>query len=185
MAILEYINTDILNGLVIRSETTGDHDQITIVNDLAFNGKQEGELIIRLRKREQFIPELSLICESNGTIAGHILLFPIQILSGNEKHPTIALGPMSVRPGFQNKGIGGELVKEGLKRAGELGFESVLVLGHPKYYPKFGFRKASKWKIKPDFDVPDEALMAFELRKGSLDFGGGIIDYPAEYLDAI
>jgi predicted N-acetyltransferase YhbS len=72
-----------------------------------------------------------------------------------------------------------------LKRAGELGFESVLVMGHPKYYPKFGFRKASWWKIKADFDVPDESLMAIELKKGSLGFGGGIIDYPAEYLDAL
>ena len=185
MALTEPTDTDILNKISIRSEIPEDYDQITIVNDLAFNGKQEGELIIRLRRREQFIPELSLVCESNGIISGHILLFPIHIVSGNEKHPTIALGPMSVRPGFQNKGIGSELVKEGLKRAGELGFESVLVLGHPKYYPKFGFRKASKWKIKADFDVPDEALMAIELKKGSLDFGGGIIDYPLEYLDAV
>jgi predicted N-acetyltransferase YhbS len=185
MALTAPTDTDILNKISIRSEIPEDYDQITIVNDLAFNGKQEGELIIRLRRREQFIPELSLVCESNDIIAGHIFLFPIHIVSGNEKRPTIALGPMSVRPGFQNKGLGGELVKEGLKRAGELGFESVLVMGHPKYYPKFGFRKASWWKIKADFDVPDESLMAIELKKGSLGFGGGIIDYPAEYLDAL
>ena len=185
MTLPEPIDTNILNKITIRSETPEDYDQITRVNDLAFNGKQEGELIKNLRKREQFIPELSLICESNGVIAGHILLFPIHIVSGNEKYPIIALGPMSVRPGFQNKGIGSELIKEGLKRAGELGFESVLVLGHPKYYPKFGFKKASWWKIKADFDVPDEALMAIELKKGSLAFGGGVIDYPSEYLDAL
>jgi putative acetyltransferase len=185
MELPELTDTDILKDLSIRSEIPEDYDKITLINDLAFNGKQEGELIKRLRKREKFIPDLSLICESNGIMAGHILLFPISILCGNENHPTIALGPMSVRPGFQNKGIGGELVKEGLKRAGDLGFESVLVLGHPKYYPKFGFRKASLWKIRADFDVPEEALMAIELKKGSLDFGGGIIDYPYEYLDAI
>jgi predicted N-acetyltransferase YhbS len=92
---------------------------------------------------------------------------------------------MSVRPGFQNKGIGGELIKEGLKRAVEFGFKSVLVLGHPTYYPKFGFKKASRWMIKPGFDAPDEAFMAIELEKGSLDFGGGTLEYPSEYLDAI
>jgi predicted N-acetyltransferase YhbS len=85
----------------------------------------------------------------------------------------------------QNQGIGGELIRAGLKRAKELGFKSVIVLGHPEYYPRFGFRKASEWNIKDPFGAPEAAMMATELEKGSLDFGGGIIEYPEEFYETV
>ena len=173
-----------MTDIIIRKESSLDYDRISKVNDLAFVQKQEGELIVKLRMRKEYIPELSLVAEFNGNIIGHILFFPIYILSGDDKIQTLALAPMSIIPGFQNKGLGGDLIMAGMKAANELGFTSVLVLGHPKYYPKFGFKKASKWKIKAPFDVPEEAMMAIELKNGSLNFGGGIIDFPPEYTAA-
>ena len=174
-----------MDGVNIRKETSGDYDQISLVNDMAFNKKHEGELIVNLRKRPEFLPELSLVAEHNEKIIGHILFFPISVLSENDKIQTLALGPMSIMPGYQNKGVGGDLIMAGLKAADEEGFTSVLVLGHPRYYPKFGFKKASKWKIQAPFDAPDEAMMAIELKNGSLGFGGGTIDFPQEYYDAL
>ena len=174
-----------MNGVTIRKETSRDYDQISLVNDMAFNHKQEGELILNLRKRTEFLPELSLVAEFNDKIVGHILFFPITILSESDKIQTLSLAPMSIMPGFQNKGLGGDLIMAGLKVADEMGFTSVVVLGHPRYYPKFGFKKASKWKIKAPFDAPDEAMMAIELKNGSLGFGGGTIDFPEVYYAAL
>jgi predicted N-acetyltransferase YhbS len=90
---------------------------------------------------------------------------------------------MAVKPGLQKKGIGGKLIKEGLKRAAEPGFESAIVVGHPQYYPRYGFEKASKWGIKLNFEVPDEAFMAIELKKDSLKGKKGVIELPQPYME--
>jgi putative acetyltransferase len=172
-------------GVTIRKETHRDYDQISLVNDMAFSKKLESELVVNLRKLAEFLPELSLVAEFNNKIIGHILFFPIYISSENNKIQTLSLAPMSIMPGFQNKGLGGDLITAGLKAADEMGFTSVVVLGHPRYYPKFGFKKASKWNIKAPFDAPDEAMMAIELKNGSLGFGGGIIDFPEVYYEAL
>jgi predicted N-acetyltransferase YhbS len=80
----------------------------------------------------------------------------------------LALAPISVIPRFQNRKIGTRLVREGLQKARKLGFKSVIVVGHPDYYPRFGFEKASKYGISASFDVPDNALFAIELEKDAL-----------------
>jgi len=80
--------------------------------------------------------------------------------------------------------IGGKLINKGLKHAEDLGFRSVIVVGHPGYYPKFGFTKASGWGIKVPFEVPDEVFMALEIVKGELQNKQGIIEYPAEFMES-
>lgn len=93
---------------------------------------------------------------------------------------------MAVLPEYQQKGIGKNLVIEGLKKSKELGYKAVVVLGHPTYYPKFGFERASKWKLKlPMENVPDEASMAIELVEGFLEDKAGVIEYPAEYYEVL
>jgi predicted N-acetyltransferase YhbS len=72
---------------------------------------------------------------------------------------------LAVRPEFQKQGIGGKLIKEGLKACGQLGYDSAIVLWHPEYYPKFGFKQAGTWGIKDPFGSPAEAFMALELKK--------------------
>lgn len=169
----------------VREEAPEDYRDITEINDLAFGRKQEGQLIVNLRNRPEFIKELSLVACSGKRSVGHILFFPITISAKGSEFETLSLGPMSVLPDFQKKGVGGALVINGMKKAEKMGFKSIVVLGHPGYYPKFGFSRSSAWRIKAPFDTPDEAMMAIELVPGSLDFGGGIINYPVEFYDAI
>jgi putative acetyltransferase len=169
-------------SLTIRPETPSDYPAITEVNDLAFGQPAEGKLVEDLRKNPKFVTELSLVAEANGEIVGHILFFPIVIRSeeGKEKE-TISLAPLAVRPEFQKKGIGGKLIREGLKVCRQLGYDSVIVFGHPEYYPKFGFKQAGTWGIKDTFGAPAEAFMALELKEGVLEGASGVVELPEEF----
>jgi putative acetyltransferase len=170
-----------MTDIIVRKETNCDCAAIKEVNDLAFGQKNEGELIDKLRKKAEFINELSLVAIYKDKIVGHIMFFPVSIMSEKNIFGTLSLGPMSVLPEYQNMGIGGNLIRAGLKKAKELGFGSVVVLGHPEYYPRFGFRKSCDWMIKEPFGVHEEVMMAIELEEGSLSFAGGMINYPDEY----
>jgi putative acetyltransferase len=88
---------------------------------------------------------------------------------------------MAVHPECQRKGVGVRLVQEGLTIAKQLGHDSVVVVGHPEYYPMFDFRPASNWDIKAPFDVPDEAFLALELKDGALMDVSGTVEYPEEF----
>ena len=167
----------------IRQESGEDLVRIKEINDRAFEQEDESCLVDKLRKKDQFIPELSLVAETDKTVIGHILFYPVKINSAHQKHTTLSLGPMSVLPEYQKKGIGGKLINEGLKLAKDIGFRSVIVVGHPEYYPKFGFSKASKWSIKVPFEVPDEVFMALEVVEGELKDKSGIIEYPTEFME--
>jgi len=139
-------------------------------------------LIDKIRAGDSFIPELSLVAELEGEIVGHILFSKIKIL-GKDEYESLALGPMAVVPKHQKQGIGGKLITTGLEIAKKLGFESVIVVGHKDYYPKFGFKRASLWGIKCPFEVPDEAFMAIELVENSLKNKAGTVQYPKEFME--
>jgi predicted N-acetyltransferase YhbS len=173
------------NRLKIREETEYDYPKIREVNDLAFGQENEGRLIEKLRQTENFIPELSLVAEINNEVVGHILFYPVLIRSDSSKFQSLSLGPMAVTPEHQRQGIGSQLVKEGLEAAKTFGHRSVIVVGHPEYYPRFGFKPASQWKIKVPFDVPDEAFLALELVSGELKGKSGTVEYPEEFNEAI
>lgn len=125
--------------LIIRAEEPEDVQDIAEVIAHAFSQRTEVDLVNALRKTQNFIPELSLVAVIQGRIVGHILLYPTPIVVGESTRTTLTLAPLSVHPGFQNKGIGSRLVEEGLKKAKELRFDSVIVLGYPEYYRWFGF----------------------------------------------
>ncbi len=164
----------------IRQENTDDYKAVFAVNELAFGQVDEGELVDRVRKGNCFIPELSLVAVADGQIVGHILFSKIEIKNGAE-FESLALAPMAVLPEFQKTGIGGKLIVEGLRIAKALGHESVIVLGHKEYYPKFGFKKASTWGITCPLDVPDEYFMAIEFVAGTLSGKAGTVVYPPEF----
>jgi len=170
-------------NIITRKESREDLARIKKINDRAFEQEDESRLVNKLRKKDQFIPELSLVAETDEMVVGHIFFYPVKIISADQKHTTLSLGPMSVLPEHQKKGIGGKLINEGLSRAKDFGFRSVIVVGHPEYYPKFGFTKASKWSIKVPFKVPDEVFMALEIAEGELQDKSGIIAYPAEFME--
>lgn len=171
------------NGIIIRQEQTGDHGAIKEITRLAFQQDEEADLIDRLRSNEQaFIQELSLVAAIGPEIIGHILFTEINIVDDNQKEFTsLALAPVSVAPAFQNRGIGGMLICHGLEVATQLGYTSVIVLGHEHYYPRFGFYPAKKWGIIAPFDVPENAFMAMELVDDGLAGVSGTVHYPQEF----
>lgn len=178
-------------NFIIRQEQESDYAITERVVKHAFitaeqSDKDEHNLVSRIRQSDVFIPELSLVAvnEDKNEILGHILLSKVLIDNDkDQKVESLALAPVSVLPDYQNKGIGESLIKASLKKAKELGFQSVIVLGHPGYYPKFGFAKASLWDIQAPFEVPEEALMAIELQKDSLKNVSGIIQYPDVFFE--
>ena len=165
----------------IRKETENDCNDIKSVNDKAFGQENEGKLVKNLRKNEKYISDLSLIAEVDNKIVGHILFFPIKVISQENEYETLSLAPMSVLPNYQKMGIGSKLIEYGIKAAKKAGYTSIIVLGHPDFYPRFGFVPASTFGIKPPFEVPDNAFMALELLPNSLKGKQGTVKYPKEY----
>jgi predicted N-acetyltransferase YhbS len=172
----------------IRQETEKDYKLSESVVEKAFKDAKHSDhkeqfLVAKLRKSDVFIPELSLVAELNKEILGHIMLTKLVIKDGDKEYGSLALAPVSVLPEYQNEGIGSKLITESLKIAKEMGFQSVIVLGHDRYYPRFGFRPASIWGIKAPFDVPDESFMALELEGQSLDGISGTVVYGKEFFE--
>ncbi|MCH7408927.1 N-acetyltransferase [Belliella sp. DSM 111904] len=166
----------------IRQETKNDFNAVFEVNKLAFGQDSEANLVELLRQSEAFIPQLSLVATLGNKIVGHILFTKIQIINDDKSETdSLALAPMAVRPEFQNKGIGGQLIKHGLDKARELQHKSVIVLGHEHYYPKFGFIPAEKYYIKSPYEVPTNVFMALELVTDGLKNTNGLVKYPQEF----
>jgi predicted N-acetyltransferase YhbS len=164
--------------IIIRPEHPADIPAIHEVNHLAFCQAEEAVLVDNLRNSDAFIPALSLVAVLDDKIVGHILFTKIKIndAPGNA-HDSLALAPMAVRPEFQNQGIGGQLIRYGLKQAKALGHASVIVLGYEHYYPKFGFSPAEKWNIRAPFETPSTAFMGIELQENALKNVSGTVEY--------
>jgi len=171
--------------LIIRAEEPEDVQAIAEVIEHAFGQRTEADLVNALRKTLNFIPELSLVAVIQGRIVGHILFYPTPIVASESTRTTLTLAPLAVHPDFQNKGIGSRLVEEGLRKAKELEFDSVIVLGYPEYYRRFGFRQASTWGLKLPFEASEDAFLAIELKEESLKNAQGVVHFPKEYLEGI
>ncbi len=150
----------------IRAERTGDIGDIRQVNLSAFETATEADLVDALR--EQARPIVSLVAEDRRAIVGHILFSPVT-LSSDPDLRIMGLAPMAVVPDRQRQGVGSALARAGIAACLELGFEAVIVLGHPEYYPRFGFVPASRFGLRSEYDVPDDVFMALELRPRALE----------------
>ncbi len=173
-------------SFVIRQEEPADFERIRTILTLAFamdspGTPSEPKLVDRLRKGAQFIPELALVAQVEGQVVGHILFTPIQIVNQSDSFPSLALAPVVIHPDWQRKGIGTGLIREGHRRAKQMGFSSVVLVGHAEYYPRLGYRKADQFQITVPFEVPPEAVMAIELTEGGLGDVHGRVQYPAEF----
>jgi putative acetyltransferase len=165
--------------MIVRPEKPEDVPAIRIVNERAFGGAAEADLVDALRRNGK--ATISLVAEDDGRVVGHILFSPVTIEASERELVGVGLAPMSVIPERQNQRIGSLLVEEGLRRCREEGHRSVVVLGHPGYYPRFGFVPASRFGIKSEYDVADEVFMVMELQEGALSGCAGVVKYQPEF----
>lgn len=174
--------------LIIRVERPEDVVGIHRVNELAFARPEEADVVDRLRQAS--IPFLSLVAEDGGAIVGHVLFTPV-IVDDGERHAGqhvagMGLAPLAVTPERQRQGIGTLLVQRGLELLRTDGCSFVIVLGHPEYYPRFGFARASlhgltcQWK-----DVPDEAFMVLVFDTKAMQDATGVARYRDEFDAAV
>lgn len=159
----------------ILAETIGDIDRVWEINVAAFETSAEANLVNALR--ESCAPYISLVAEVAGELVGHILFTPVELAGDGSDLKLMGLAPMAVVPEYQNKGIGSQLVKEGLELCQKDGYDAVFVLGHPSYYPRFGFVPSIRYGIMSEYEVPSEAFMALKLKKNSLKGRSGVIKY--------
>ena len=159
----------------IRPETPADHDAVDRVHRQAFGQPDEADLVEQLRREAH--PHVSLVAEADGTVVGHIFFSPVEIPSAGRSVAAMGLAPMAVLPEWQRQGIGAQLVREGLAACRRRDVDAVVVLGHPDYYPRFGFRPAAAFGLRSTYDGPTEAFMALELTEGALRAAEGAVTY--------
>lgn len=167
--------------MVIRREIPDEFLKIYELVKIAFqtakvsNGKEQ-DFVDQLRSGCSYIPELALVAEEDGKLVGHIMFTRAHIVNGDTKYETLLVAPLSVVLDSRNKGIGSGLIKEGFKLAREMGYKSVVLVGDPAYYHRFGFRTAAGFGIKPTHEIPDENVMACELVPHALKEVSGTAD---------
>jgi putative acetyltransferase len=164
-----------------RLERPQDAVAVTAVNDQAFGSPLEGRIVESLRAEPGSI---SLVATNNDVVVGHILFTAVGI------EPAVGfrvagLGPMSVLPEHQRAGIGSQLIRAGLEACRQHGYSAVVVVGHPEYYPRFGFEPAhTRGLTLPDFDVPQDVFMVVELEAGVRERLKGAVRYRSEFAEA-
>ena len=169
--------------LNIRLETPEDIDSIRYVNEQAFGQKAEADVIDKLRSRNALT--ISLVAVRKDEVVGHIAFSLVAVESKGAGFEAITLAPMAVLPAYQRQGIGSQLVRAGLEECRRLDHDIVVVLGHPDYYPRFGFVTAKPKGIDCEFEVPGEVWMVLELREGALAGRGGKVRFQPEFKEAM
>jgi putative acetyltransferase len=170
--------------ITIRPEKPEDIPSVRIINERAFGQPAEADIVDKLR---QNCPEaLSLVAEDEGYIVGHILFTQVMVETDEKSIQGMGLAPMAVLPERQREGIGSIMVENGLKILQDRSCPFVIVLGHAEYYPRFGFKIASKHGLTSQWDgVPDEAFMVLIFDEITLEGVSGIARYRKEFDEAI
>ncbi len=178
--------------VVIRDEAPEDAAAIADVNRAAFPTHAEARLVDALRAGAHLTLSLVAVedtvddacdeCARAGLVVGHIAFSPVSVLCGDGRiRHGLALGPMAVVPARQRSGIGTSLAAEGVARLALAGHPFCVVVGHPRFYPRFGFVPASRFGLRWERDVSDEAFLARELVPGGLDGVSGVVRYGSEF----
>jgi predicted N-acetyltransferase YhbS len=149
-------------------------------NEVMSDGS-EHFLVERLLHSPEFNPELSIVVIHNKEIIGFILFSTIEIVSKKVENNWLAMAPIAIRPEYQNKGIGGKLMIEGQNRARKMKYHGIVIVGHEKYYPKFGYELASFYRLKFPFEAPDENCFIYFLDENSKYEINGMVKYPEAF----
>ena len=166
--------------IAIRDERPEDYADVYRVNAAAFGQEGEAALVERLRGACEYV---SLVAVEDGTVVGHIFFSPVTVESEHGGFEATGLGPMAVAPEFQNRGVGSQLVRRGLEECARRGHEVVFVLGHPEFYPRFGFTPAKAQGLTCEYTVPDDVFMVLELKPGVLRGRTGLVKYRPEFAE--
>ncbi|MFH1372207.1 MAG: N-acetyltransferase [bacterium] len=170
-----------MNMFVVRNERPEDFDAVHYINNSAFGQPGEANLVDRLRSS---CPEaISLVAVLEDRVVGHILFSPVKVEGDRTLTEGMGLGPMAVLPEYQRRGIGSKMVEAGLDRLKELSCPFVVVLGHSHYYPRFGFKPASDYRIRCEWDVPDNVFMIRFLDRTLMAQTSGVARYCNEFGD--
>lgn len=165
--------------LTIRSEAPGDGAGIRAVHLAAFDTSAESELVERIRDSERYRSHFSVVAVADGTVVGHALLSYAGLLHRGLARPVLVLAPLAVTPVWQHLGAGTALMHESIGRADHAGEPGIVLTGHPRYYPRFGFRPASRYGITPPEPLPDEVFLARPLTAYDDTFRGALVYPPA------
>ncbi len=165
--------------ILIRPEVPEDADAIARVHREAFNSEAEPRLVAALR--DGGFARVSLVADVAGSVVGHILFSDLQIVEPRRATPALALAPMAVLSAHQRGGIGSRLVRAGLEAGRAAGHRIVIVLGHPDYYPRFGFSARLAQPLDSPYAGP--AFMALELAPGALATVRGKVEYPPPFAE--
>ena len=160
----------------IHEEQPSDVAAIREVNKRAFGQDQEANIVDALRSNNAAL--LSLVATQNGRVVGHIMYSTASV--GGEV-AGVALGPIAIVPELQRQGIGGKLIETGNQKLKDAGYPFIIVLGHPDYYPRFGFELASRHGIKCEWEVPDNAFMLLVLDEQAMHGVSGLANYRLEF----
>jgi putative acetyltransferase len=163
----------------IRKEQPEDIAAIRGLNIAAFGRLQEANLIEKLRTNGGIW--LSLVAANEDQIVGHILYSRVTAGSGEKKIVWAGLGPMAVLPEYQRRGIGAKLIDFGTTRLKQSSCPFIVVLGHAEHYPRFGFRPASEYGLRCEWNVPDNAFLALVLDESKISGLSGFAKYQGEF----
>lgn len=163
---------------MIRCENFDDYSTIDDLYKQAFEQDNEAKLVEKIRGSSYYIPQLALVAQIDHNVVGHILLSRINLV-GEETLQVLGLAPLAVLPKFQRQGIGSALVRVSLETADAMGEALVIVLGHPLFYPRFGFKPSVNYQIESPFPVPQNAFMVKPLRNYQKHYTGTVVYPPA------
>jgi putative acetyltransferase len=163
----------------IREETPADAAAIRAVHAAAFGKDAEAELVDRIRVNGA--AALSLVAEKDGEIVGHALFTPVLLGTNPRPIEGMGLGPVAVLPSCQKRGIGSRLIKEGARWLHDYGCPYIVVLGSPQFYPRFGFEPASRFHVRCEWEVPEDAFMLMPLDRRALQACSGLVRYREEF----
>jgi putative acetyltransferase len=170
-----------VSDLEIRRESPSERARVDEIQVAAFGRTDEARLVRSLRAKAQ--PQLSLVAEHDGELAGHVFFSPVEIVDPGPSPPSAGLAPLAVAPEKQGRGVGSALVRAGLRECITLGWQAVFLLGDPAYYSRFGFSLAAQCGLRYESEAFDLAFQVLELVPGALSECSGWVQYDEAFAE--